>query len=515
MNSNLLKIKYSLRGLIKIKNKYGGFYLIKLIKELNKISFEKQFNLSRLNLNRENKKNLVLSIKQKINSNNKIFYNNFFISVGKSDKLTIPLPELWIKHLKIKNLNINYLSSRYLFLLFCMRSFLRSQFFILKNLIFNNFPIYKKCSVFLNLDHKKIGNNESINIIDQLIENNIISNDEKRIIHDNKFLFHKVKTNRYNITHSIFPKLYFHKRLLLFIYNISLYFKALLYIFINKFEYILLMEELLYFKYYSYLSSKKNNIKYFFHNTSLEYKPFWTYDHDKYSNNIFIYFYSSNMEDIQFSKDHISLPHTSLDLLHWKKYIVWDEFQKNYIEQFNKVESKYYIFGFINWLDSKPFTIPKKTKYSICVFDVFPMRISHHLKEGFCIPYYYSKKKYHDFYRDIEIATSNIKEITLLKKPKRSVNNKFISINFIENINNKYCKDYVSLDYDISINEIVKSCDLIICMPFTSPALIAKELGTKVIFYDPHGVISKTNHHQVKVIQTLNNLNNYLKKNLI
>ena len=38
---------------------------------------------------------------------------------------------------------------------------------------------------------------------------------------------------------------------------------------------------------------------------------------------------------------------------------------------------------------------------------------------------------------------------------------------------------------EVSVFELISESKKIICMPFTSPAVIAKEMGKNVIYYDP------------------------------
>ena len=51
-------------------------------------------------------------------------------------------------------------------------------------------------------------------------------------------------------------------------------------------------------------------------------------------------------------------------------------------------------------------------------------------------------------------------------------------------------------------------------MPFTSPALTAKYLNSKVIFYDPSNTIDIKTYHGIKIIKTKSSLFNYFKDNL-
>ncbi len=461
------------------------------------------------------KKELEITIKQKFNNNNHNFYIHFFYSYGKSNILHLPLSNLWHKYLIKNKFSINYLFSRYLFSLFIIKSFLRSQYFILKNIFFNNFPKFNKAAIFMNMDSKTFGNhNLTHDIVDQLRSKKIINYDETIILNTSKFVLSKKLKNKYCITHSIFPKINFLNSIKLLTYNFILILYFFIFFFTNKLEKILILEELIYLKYYSLLKISKNKYKYFFHNTGLSYKPFWTHFHESNFENIFMYFYSANIEHFQFSRIHKYYPHTNFDLLNWKSYILWDDYQKKYIEKYNLVKSQYYYFGYINWLGSKRLNIKKSSKYKIAIFDVSPMRASLYASHGFCIPLYYSKEVYIRFYKDINEVTSNFSDISKYRKPKRKNSYIFISRNYESNINQKLFREYTTLDHQTSVMDIVNFCQITICMPFTSPALIAKYLNSKVIFYDPTNIINIKTYHGIEIIKTKSSLLNYLKNNL-
>lgn len=514
INNFKKKIKFSIRGAIKIKKNFSPFYLNQLIKEFNKLELPINFNFKRYNLKIVDKKNMLICIKQKFNNNNKNFYINFFYSYGKFNTISTPLPCNWYEHLQTKKFKINYFYSRYLFSLFTIKCFIRSQVFVVKNLIFNNFPNVNNYSILLSLDHELIGNKkDSDNLIDQLKINKIIKKDENIIINSNKFYFKKNVRNKYYVTHSIFPNLNIFNGFKFLLFNFYMFIIFFFYLFSNNFEKIIILEELIYYKYYKYISTKIKKNKYFYSNTNLEYKPFWTYDHEIKNENVFVYFYSSNMEHFQFNDKFKFLPLTSLDILKWKTYIVWDNYQKNYLNKFNTIKSKYYNFNYINWLDSRHISLSDK-KNNIGIFDVTPMRISLHLSHGWCIPYYYSKNLYVNFYKDIQFVSSQFKNIQLYRKPKREILSIFINQAFINNVKNRFMKNIISLDSDISIKKIVQGCNIVVCMPFTSPALIAKHYKKNVVYYDPTNTINLDSFHGIILIKNRDDLLEYFKNKL-
>ena len=63
----------------------------------------------------------------------------------------------------------------------------------------------------------------------------------------------------------------------------------------------------------------------------------------------------------------------------------------------------------------------------------------------------------------------------------------------------------------------IPACSVVICLPFTAPAVIARELGKPVCYYDPTGIIDE-NHpaaHGIKVIGNKNALLSWVKDQLM
>ena len=49
----------------------------------------------------------------------------------------------------------------------------------------------------------------------------------------------------------------------------------------------------------------------------------------------------------------------------------------------------------------------------------------------------------------------------------------------------------ITVDPDTSAYKLIEKCSAVISMPFTSTALIARELGKPSCFYDPTGLIQR------------------------
>jgi polysaccharide biosynthesis PFTS motif protein len=91
---------------------------------------------------------------------------------------------------------------------------------------------------------------------------------------------------------------------------------------------------------------------------------------------------------------------------------------------------------------------------------------------------------------------------TILFKRKRNIGNLVHKkyFNFAEKLSNK--KDFITVDPGIDAIRLIEKSAAVISMPFTSTAILGKELGKPSIFYDPFGQIQKDDRasHGIKVI---------------
>ena len=66
-----------------------------------------------------------------------------------------------------------------------------------------------------------------------------------------------------------------------------------------------------------------------------------------------------------------------------------------------------------------------------------------------------------------------------------------------------------SVDTNISAARLIEYCDAVISMPFTSTAIIGKELGKPSIYYDAFGMIKQQKYHGIPVLKTKNDLKSW------
>ena len=94
----------------------------------------------------------------------------------------------------------------------------------------------------------------------------------------------------------------------------------------------------------------------------------------------------------------------------------------------------------------------------------------------------------------------------IIWKRKRIVDRKFISEAFNQKQFNLVRNKITIIDPNVAARSLVEASDAVISIPYTSTALIAKELGVSTIFYDASGEIRQKRNHDIFVLKNKNEL---------
>ncbi|MFL0162060.1 polysaccharide biosynthesis PFTS motif protein [Aquirufa salirivi] len=237
---------------------------------------------------------------------------------------------------------------------------------------------------------------------------------------------------------------------------------------------------------------------YLFHNSGYLYRPIWTYDAEKFGSRILFYFYSTNIE--RFKEPHgYDIQPYSWSLISWSKYLVWDEYQADFVNRNTNRINNIEIVGPINFSDSSigKVEIPN---HSILVFDVQPHRDSKYQILG-VVPEYFIPSVVNQFLEDI-FWVSNKYGFFMVLKRKREIGN-LLNKKYSSLIHRLQKSDnFISIDPNLAAKYLIKKVEVVISLPFTSTALIARDEGKLSIFYDPSGIIQKDDRaaHGIKVI---------------
>lgn len=249
-------------------------------------------------------------------------------------------------------------------------------------------------------------------------------------------------------------------------------------------------------------------IEYLFHNSGWIYRPLWTYEAKKRGSEITLYFYSTNIETFKRPEGYV-LQANNWNLINWPHYLVWDKYQASFLEKFKGPEANVSIVGPI-WFKSSSTELPLLPERSVAVFDVQPMRDSFYETLGIDFEYYIPLVC-NQFMCDIS-ETLKKNDCTLVYKRKRKMGEliHYKYRNLLTNLNSQ--SYFIGIDADVPAQKLIDNCSAVISMPFTSTALLAKELGKPSVFYDPSGLIQKDDRaaHGIRVICGPKELNDWL-----
>lgn len=247
---------------------------------------------------------------------------------------------------------------------------------------------------------------------------------------------------------------------------------------------------------------------YLFHNSNWIYRPLWTYEAARKGARIIFYFYSTNCEKFKHAGAYPSLAY-GWQAMTWPRYIVWDEYQAAFVRRAVGSEAHIDVVGSIpfNSGTNLPQDLPE---HAIAVFDVQPMRDAVYQPLGLDFEYYVPRNTIR-FLDDIQRATLVAGEIMVLKR-KRDVGSKVhpayeLAIGHLSKTAN-----YLELDPDTSASALIEKCQAVISTPFTSTALIGRELGKPSIYYDPYGVCEKDDRaaHGIPILSGQKELQDWL-----
>jgi polysaccharide biosynthesis PFTS motif protein len=227
--------------------------------------------------------------------------------------------------------------------------------------------------------------------------------------------------------------------------------------------------------------------EYLFHNSDWIYRPLWTYDAEQVGSKVSFYFYSTNVESIKISNSNSSIPY-GWKAMSWPHYLVWDDRQADLVRMSVGNGCKISIVGSI-WFQSSAGEMPKINKPSIAVFDVTPFRLSRYILLGNDSEFYIPTIT-NSFLYDLRNKIIQHQFIMLWKR-KRNIG-RMAHPSYRQFVDGLTDSNYLkSIEPSISAIRIIETSIAVISMPFTSTALIAREMGKPSVYYDPTGLLQK------------------------
>lgn len=471
--------------------------LYKLKEELQKIKFNKVASIN--SEFKEYKVDLYDTLNQFIYSrfiNRPLFNSCLLFALSKNKSIIYPLPkEYLIKINRIVKVNF-YLSSILFYIVIFSYLFLQILKSILNIFLFFKFE-KKSQNVYLDAIPKlEINNKESSNFFLWVVQKFSLRGNIN-FLHCNKFIPNKYKKLRkiYFKTTYIYNPIYLKYSFANLINYIISIFNCLLFLIklliFLEFKLAILFLEILNFYFFKKLKKNSNFKLCLFNNSNLLFRPLWTYVNERnFENSVNLFFYSTNIIPLkQLITGEKYYDTYGYSLLKWPSYTVWSLSHKKWLLKYLKDKKVKFIYT-----KSIPFAGKtlnyKKTKKTLTIFDVPPKRdIIYFLSNN---PYnIYTSEYCIGFLKDIinSIPKRKLKHINIIVKMKRiykNINPKYL--NYLKQLSKT---KNIKLISDISPEEIINKSDLIISIPFTSPAIISFRQKKNTLFYDPSGKLNK------------------------
>lgn len=248
--------------------------------------------------------------------------------------------------------------------------------------------------------------------------------------------------------------------------------------------------------------------QYLFHNSGWMYRPLWTYEAEQRGSEVLFYFYSTNCESFKRPEGYPPLSY-GWKAMTWSRYLVWDEYQADFVRRAVGAEANISIVGPIRFQSSAA-EMPRFDKPGVGVFDVTPHRASRYCTLGLDSEFYIPAVT-NPFLEQISDAISK-HGLLMLWKRKRNIGR-------VAHPHYRYLADrlaehshVVLVEPDISAIRVIESCVAVVSMPFTSTALIAREMGKPSIYYDPSGLLQRDDRaaHGIPILSGVEELDAWL-----
>ena len=406
---------------------------------------------------------------------------NFF---QKGTPISHPLPKEWIKILRKNGVNVSIFSN-FLFHLYKLKVLMKSFHILFTCLDLDKNHNETNFNYLSNLNSNVFKNIDNSNNLFTWFKN-YFNDGEVNFCHDNKKL-KNINISNHNL---IYKRLIALNNVYLFPKLIFEYFVIFFKILCTNSILFFLLDEIVKLK---IALKKKNNLpnKILFDHSEI-FKPLWTYYFESINIKNIVYFYSTNNVPIVYDKDKIEnifdyITH-GWELMSWRNYFVWDDYQKDFFANFLNLEKLYFKSTGPIPFGGKSFKFKSKKKI-ISIFDVSPF--SNIDYEKICLPEkYYNFKNIKKFYEIIIKSNSEYHLVFKIKRLSKSTDLNYI--NYIQFLK----KEGFDILEDICPFSLIKSSSKVISLPFTSPSIIAKHYNVDSIFFDPTNKLKFLNDYK-------------------
>ena len=210
------------------------------------------------------------------------------------------------------------------------------------------------------------------------------------------------------------------------------------------------------------------------------FRPLWTYVAEERGSRILFYFYSTNSEGMKTPSGYKPIDF-DWRCISWPKYLVWDEYQAEFLRLACSREIVVEIVGPI-WFQNSIKEMPVVSEKSVAIFDVQPHRFSTYHALGVPLEYYVPD----NCIRFVEDVCEVAHELgfQVVWKRKRNIGKQahpkfrdFLSTGMVNG-------GVITVDPEVAAVRVIQATRLSVSMPFTSTALIAKHMNKIGCYYD-------------------------------
>jgi polysaccharide biosynthesis PFTS motif protein len=238
---------------------------------------------------------------------------------------------------------------------------------------------------------------------------------------------------------------------------------------------------------------------YLFHNSGWIYRPLWTYEAQRKGARILFYFYSTNCESFK-PPGRRALFFYGYQAMNWPNYLVWDSAQADFVRRAVGADANVNVVGPI-WFQADAALMPAADARAMAVFDVTSVRASYYATLALDTEFYVPEVS-KAFLDDIAKVAREYGYVLYWKRKRKMTANTHPAYRaFAESFAQRPAVRCV--EPDVSAYRVIEASELVISIPFTSTALIARELGKPSCYYDPTGRMQPddTAAHGVPLIQ--------------
>jgi polysaccharide biosynthesis PFTS motif protein len=519
------KLREISKGYRLLKDSNQLDFLNNLKNELTNTSFSTKINSSKFILIDSEVVPLEVSVRQfilqrfiGINFNKEIL----LCIANKNRKFSYPLPSEWQRIVADSGIKVNKFGCSFLWIIEMIRLWIYACYEVIRQSI-NSFKLFLK---------RETNKNESFVYFDSLAESNIPVRSgayENGILswylkHFDSlgidYLTHTVSTRNEvvlnnkikvkSVASPILPPLTYTSLALFLGSCFSKVISSIFLLILGKWWNVLLLRDSFISKIIKLNKGRGIAVQYLFHNSNWIYRPLWTYTAEKFNSETYFYFYSTNIERFKTVGNNSRIVN-SWNIVSWSNYLLWDEYQVDFVNKISEFPINTKIVGPIYFVFSEISNL-NVTQNSIAVFDVQPVRSTYYQSLGLDQDYYVPEVA-NAFLADV-FETVTFFNFPIAFKRKRNIG-KLAHYKYVNEIN-RISKEYEFLNIDPSIpaEMIISKVKAVISMPFTSTALVGKHLGKPSIFYDPSGLVSKDDPaaHGIRVINNKADLKDWLNK---